>query len=75
MSEILVSHPLIILYLVYVLGVLLAAFWPDLRRPTREERGVTSEEGSATGESSAQSRSFPRDRETPSRGFRRGGRP
>lgn len=52
MIEILVSHPLIIVYLVYVLGVLLAAFWPDLSRPTRDERGVTREEGSATGENS-----------------------
>jgi len=52
MSEILVTHPLTILYFVYVLGVLLATFWPDLTRPTREERGVTSEDDSATGESS-----------------------
>jgi hypothetical protein len=53
MIEILVSHPLIIVYLVYVLGVLVAALWPDVPRPTRDERGVTREEGSTTGESSA----------------------
>ena len=38
MSEILVSHPLIIVYLVYVLGVLLAAFWPDTPRGLMGER-------------------------------------
>jgi hypothetical protein len=37
MGEILLSHPLVILYLLYVVGLALVAFWPDTRRPRRRK--------------------------------------
>jgi hypothetical protein len=50
MREILLAHPLIFLYLLYVVGVLLAAFWPKAPGLTGDEGRAAKEESSATGE-------------------------
>jgi hypothetical protein len=47
MAEILLFHPLIILYVIYVVGLLLAAIWSDALGPPR--RPEDTEPGEALG--------------------------
>ena len=40
MAEILLSHPLVTLYGLYVISLLVAALWSETRRPTRRQEGT-----------------------------------
>ena len=40
MGEMLLSHPLVILYLLYVVGLILVAFWPGTPPPPRRREGT-----------------------------------